>query len=72
MIKVVVWKVMKDQGKSPSDLMYGARLAQGTAYKFANEDGSEEMQQLDVEVAERIMNYLNVGIADILEVVEDE
>ena len=60
-------KLLRERGLTASDLMYGARLAPGTAYRLAK--GNAEAISFDVLVA--LCNFLSVGVDDLLEYVPD-
>jgi DNA-binding Xre family transcriptional regulator len=67
-IKVKIPELLKERGMNTSDLMYGARLAQGTAYRLA--EGDAEAMTFDVLIS--LCNFFNVGVGDILEFMLDE
>ena len=60
-------QLLRERGLTASDLMYGARLAPGTAYRLAK--GDAEAISFDVLVA--LCNFLSVGVDDLLEYVPD-
>jgi DNA-binding Xre family transcriptional regulator len=62
-IKVRVPELLEERDMNTSDLMYGARLAQGTAYRLA--DGDAEAMTFDVLIS--LCNFFGVGVGDILE-----
>ena len=71
-VRVKLWKILQEQEVSPRDLMYGARIAQGTAYRLADKEKCQDIKLLDLDVTEKVINFLGIGIEDVLEVVEEE
>lgn len=65
-IIVKVPRLLSQRDLSSADLMYGARLAQATAYRLA--DGKAERISFDVLIS--LCDFFGVGVGDILEYVE--
>jgi len=66
-IRMKVPELLKAQGKTASDLMYGARLAPATAYRLA--DGRADGMSFSVLV--NLCAYFGVGVSEILEYVPE-
>ncbi len=66
-IIVKVPQLLEQRRESAADLMYGARLAQGTAYRLAK--GKADGISFDVLAA--LCTYFGVNISDILEYIPD-
>lgn len=71
MIRVRVPQLLKERNLTPIDLMYGARIAQGTAYKLANEEAIKLMGGISFDVLVKLCNFFGVGVEDILEISEE-
>lgn len=65
-IRVCVPQILRERGLTANDLMYGARLAPGTAYKLASEEEVSDLTGISFDVLLRVCKYLNVGISDVL------
>lgn len=62
-------RLLKKRKLTTTDLMYGARLAAGTAYAWANED--KVPSSIDIGTLTRICAFLGVGVGDLLEFVPE-
>lgn len=70
-ILIKVPQLLKERGLGPMDLMYGARIAPGTAYTLADEEKSQRMTAMSFDVLGKLCHFFSVGIADILEFQEN-
>ncbi len=61
-IRIAVPELLKKRGLTASDLMYGARIAQGTAYRLA--DGKAEGISWDVLAS--LCTFFDVSVGDLL------
>ena len=62
--------ILEEKGYVVRDLLYGARLAPGTAYALANPKQSQKT--ISNDVLARIIEFLEVGIEDIFEYIPAE
>lgn len=65
-IRVMVPQLMRDRGISPMDLLYGARLAPGTAYTLADDERSQDLTSMSFDVLVKLCKFFDVGVSDIL------
>ena len=65
-IRVMVPQLMRDRGISPMELLYGARLAPGTAYTLADEERSQGLNSMSFDVLVKLCIFFDVGVNDIL------
>lgn len=61
-VRVCVPELLERRGETAKDLLYGARLAPGTAYRLA--EGQAE--SISLEVLARLCGYFQVGVGEIL------
>lgn len=66
-IIIKVPELLKERKQSTMDLMYGARLAPGTAYRLA--DGKADAITFDV--LSSLCQFFDVGVGEILEYKEN-
>ena len=69
-IKVCVPELLEERGLTVQDLMYGARIASGTAYKLAVQEDADRMRGITFEVLHKLCKYFNVGVEQILKMEE--
>jgi DNA-binding Xre family transcriptional regulator len=69
---VKVPEILKDKGLTVEDLRWGARMSLNTAKRWADYDEAQAIEQLDKETLVSIADFLNAGIDDLLEIVDDE
>ena len=62
-------RLLKERNLSVPDLMFGARLAAGTAYSWADEENPPK--RIDLPTLARICDFMKVGVEDILEYIPD-
>jgi DNA-binding Xre family transcriptional regulator len=67
-IRLLVPQLLKERGQTPTDLMYGARLAPATAYRLADGDA----QRISFDVLAALCSYFEVEVDGVLEFVPDE
>lgn len=63
-------RLLKERNLSVQDLMFGARLAANTAYRWADESTLPEL--IDLKLLAKVCEFLGVGVGDIFEFVPDE
>ena len=61
--------LLKERDLSVRDLMFGARLAAGTAYDLA--DPEKETKAIYFEVLARLCDFFEVGVGEIFEYVPE-
>lgn len=60
-------RLLQQRNLTATDLLYGARLAPGTAYALANP--IKTPKSINYAVLARVCDYLGVGLQDVLEYV---
>lgn len=63
-------RLLKEQEKSVPDLMYGARLAAGTAYSWADENS--QPSSIDTRTLAKLCEFFGVSVGEILEYAPEE
>ena len=63
-------QLLKDRGLDAADLLYGARLAPGTAYALVDPD--KPPKSIYFAVMARVCEFLDVGPGDILKYIPPE
>ena len=67
-IQLLVPRLLKERGFTTLDMMYGARLSQGTAYHLA----SGEAKGITFDVLGRLCGFFDCQPNDLFEFVPDE
>jgi DNA-binding Xre family transcriptional regulator len=67
-VRIMVPELLKRRGQSASDLMYGARIAQGTAYRLA----AGEAEAISFDVLGSLCAYFGVPIGEVLVYVPED
>ena len=65
-IRVMVPQLMRERKITPMNLLYGARLAPGTAYTLADEERSQGLTSMSFDVLVKLCKFFDVGVSDIL------
>lgn len=71
-IRVMVPQLMQERGIQPMELIYGAKLAPGTAYTLSNPEKSEKMTAISFDVLVRLCQFFEVKPGDILRMEEND
>ena len=71
-IKIKVPEILEARNLSHQDLMYGARIAINTAKRYADAEEADNIEMIDLDTIYAISKFLDVGIDDLLEIVDDE
>jgi len=66
-IRIKVPQLLKERNLNTLDLMYGARIASGTAYALSSEEKSAKLTSLNFDTLVKLCVFFDVGITDILE-----
>lgn len=69
-IRMRIPQILKERGLTAADLMYGARIAPGTAYKLASEENAKVVTGISFDVLLKVCRYLDVSISEILQIEE--
>ena len=72
MIEIKIPRLLKERKLTATDLMYGARVAPGTAYKLASEEECSKMTGISFDVLFRVCKYLEVDIGEVLVIEANE
>jgi DNA-binding Xre family transcriptional regulator len=70
-IRIMVPDLLKERNLTPGDLMYGTRLAPGTAYTLADAEKTKKMTAISFDVLQKLCKFFDVGPGDILKLVDD-
>lgn len=70
-IRIRVPQLLRERNISVPDMMFGARITSGTCYKLADEKQCANMTSISFDVLIKLCNFFNVGICDVLELVDD-
>jgi DNA-binding Xre family transcriptional regulator len=60
-LRLIVPELLKQRGVNPQDLMWGARIAQGTAYHLAN----GKAERISFDVLSALCSYFECGVGDL-------
>jgi len=61
-VRLIVPDILKQRGLSTLDMMYGARISQGTAYHLARGDA----ERISFNVLKKLCMYFNLEPGDLL------
>lgn len=64
-------ELLKAKGLGFEDLRWGAKTSLNTAKRWADYDEAQDIDRIDVETVVNIAEFLDVGIADMFEIVEE-
>lgn len=67
-IRLKVPQLLEARNEKWQDLMYGARLSQGTAFRLAKGDADA----ISFKVLATLCNYFGVDISDVLEFIPED
>lgn len=70
-IRVMVPQLMQERGIRPMDLIYGARIAPGTAYTLSDVEKSQKMTAISFDVLTRLCLFFKVTPNEILKFDEE-
>lgn len=70
MVKLKVWKLLKDRGLTAYALAKGTTLTEPRAYRLANEDG--EFERLEHDAINELCAFFDVQPGELLEYVPDK
>ena len=70
-IRVMVPELMRARGIRPMDLIYGARIAPGTAYTLSDDEKSQKMTGITFDVLAKLCAFFGVGAGEIIRFEEE-
>ena len=69
---IKVPEILKAKGLDVEDLRWGARMSLNTAKRWANPEEVAHIEQIDKDTLVNVAVFLQVSIADLLEIVDDD
>lgn len=71
-IKIMVPELLRARGMGPTELLYGAKLAPGTAYSLADPAKCAKSTAISFDVLVKLCVFLGVNPGEILKLVDDD
>ena len=70
-LKIKVPELLAERGLDFNDLHFGSRITLNTAKRWADAEEAKLITRIETETLESIAEYLDAGINDLLELVDE-